>query len=455
MRTQLVLLGGLLAGVLAGQAAPAAAAMVEVCTGPQPTTCVALNMGGSSAGTGFATQVPLNILDQIPNFPNHYVNGVTGSITAGKLHVWTGTRGGVPTIIRYSATGSSDGVLKLQQFVANAASNMTHLDHTSAAGCNAAVLLTRPSDGKQYYEVTDCTATTVQPSTLGASDVHGASFHQVGPITAIVKPLDQSMLTSVQAAIVPFKFVLGAGVRRNVGGVLVNVDSLTRTEIEGLLSRNVTKWSQIGLVADDDLNNVADAPEPDLTLCLRRAGSGTKAALDETVMKDVTEISAGSSSLTNSAPGVYFGTSTQDVQDCVRGNTDFAPIRPAHKLAIGYLDADANVGATGTSITPGYDVKLNGLLANDPSLTDPKVNLKCGKYLYWVGWRLNYRTADDPGISASQDALIQAFVTDAQNPATIALLPAGAFWLAPVDMYVFKNTDAGPIQWKPGAHPCS
>jgi hypothetical protein len=45
-------------------------------------------MGGSSAGTGYATQVPLNLLDQdnpatllVDETPIHYVNGVVGGIT--------------------------------------------------------------------------------------------------------------------------------------------------------------------------------------------------------------------------------------------------------------------------------------------------------------------------------------------------------------------------------------
>src|SRR4029077_16010755 len=110
-------LGALMAGVL-WMNVGAALAQVEQCPGPQPTTCVPLNGGGSSAATPFMTQVPLNLLDQAPDFPIHYVNrGSTGppAFAAGRLHVWTGTRSGTPTILRYSATGSSDGILKLQQ----------------------------------------------------------------------------------------------------------------------------------------------------------------------------------------------------------------------------------------------------------------------------------------------------------------------------------------------------
>ena len=453
------------AGLLAvvGLSGSAHAAATEVCTGPQPTACVQLNMGGSSAGTGFATQVPLNLLDQdnpgtpADETPIHYVNGVIGSITSGKLHVWTGTRAGVPTIVRYVATGSSDGVKRLQQPVANSLSNMNFLNHTGTTGCSAPALLTRPADGKQYYEMTGCTfGISALPVTLGASDVHGNSFHQTGPAIPLTKvsPLDQSMLTSVQAAIVPFKFVLGTAVKMvnpvtgDVPGVndLLNVDSLSHDEIQSLLSRQpgALDWKSFGLVGDVNGDGDADATAP-VTLCLRSAGSGTKASLDETVMLTTSETPNGSTNLTNPASGVYFGTSTQDVRDCVGGNV--AAGRPAHPLAIGYLDADA-------SVPNGYDVRMDGRHANDLTLADPKSNIKCGKYKYWVGWRLNYRTTDDPDISPAQDALILDFVNSASLPSTTDLLPAGAYWVSPNDMYVSKNADAGPVLWNNAANPC-
>jgi len=326
-------------------------------------------------------------------------------------------------------------------------SNMTYLDHTGLVGCSAATLKTRTSDGRQYYEYTGCTATTVQPMTMGMADVAGSSFHQVGPITTVVKPLDQSMLNSTQVAIVPWQFIVGEHVKKNVGGVLMPVVGLSRTEIEGIFSRNVTDWSQVGLVTDVTTPGTPDATSP-ITLCIRAAGSGSKAALDETVMKDATETPTGSTNLTLAADGVYFGSSTQDVQDCMRGNAGLG--RPAHPRGIGYVDADVSVATA-----PAYPVQLNGFFANDTSLTDPKQNVRCGKYLYWAGERLNTRNYADPGITADITALANDFITDTSTASTIALLPAGAFWVAGTDMYVTKNADAGPISWKPGAHPCA
>lgn len=443
-----------------GSVQPAAtpAAAVEQCGGSQPTTCVQLNGGGSSAATPFMTQVPLNILDQSPNLPIHYVNGVIASpsITSGKLHVWTGTRGGTGTIIRYSATGSSDGIKKLQQVTSNALSIMHYLDHIASTCTTGPTLETRSSDGAQWYEYTGCDTVVDLPMTMGMADVGGKSFHQSGPFGVNVLPLDDSMLTVTSTAIVPWSFILGANVKKDDGfGNLVPVTTLSRTQIEAIFSRNVTDWRQVGLVTDVTTTGTPDASSP-ITLCLRAAGSGSKAAFDETVMKDAIETGFGLTDLTNTAPGVYFGSSTQDVRDCMQGNSGAG--RPAHTRGIGYVDAD--VGVLGSGATPFYPIALNGLLANDTGLSDPKVNIKCGSYLYWAGERMNVRNYSDPGIdggalTGDQHDLADAFITNSSSAAAIALMPAGDFWVASSEMYVSKVNDAGPVLYKTGPHPCN
>jgi len=554
---QLAVAGGLLAGLVSMSAMPASAATPlpdagEVfCTGAQPTTCVPLNGGGSSAATPFMTQVPLNLLDQAPDLPNHYVNAdiAVPAITAGKLHVWTGKRAGTPTIIRYSATGSSDGILRLQNATTNASSLMHYLDHLAGSCATGPTLKTR-SDGKQWNEYTGCNTIVAGdlPETMGMADVAGSSFHQVGPFPTAVKALDQSMLTSTQASIVPWQFIVGEHVKKDIGVPpahnLVPVTGLSRTEIEGIFSRNVTDWSQVGLVTDVTTPGTPDASSP-ITLCLRTAGSGSKAGLDETTMKDATETQFGSTNLTLAADGVYFGTSTQDVQDCMRGNSGNG--RPAHPRGIGYVDADVSVVTP-----PAYPVHLNdipasniiqygtstqgtalpdpapynttttlydlttynssndgvsnilrnkfapGALVGDfvvitggtnagqvatitantasqltfapafpvasdqttsyrivPDQSDSKITVRCGQYLYWAGERMNVRNYADPGVTAAMSALNTDFITSSSTSATIALLPAGQFWVAGSDMYVTKNADAGPILWKAGAHPCA
>lgn len=490
-----------------------ASAQVESCDPLNLANCVELNMGGSSAGTGFATTVPLLLLAQPPaaDAPLHYVNGALAvpttpsatTITANRLHVWTGRDKNDTTkrvIIRYSATGSSDGVNKPNNYTAApgaginlGAGEMHFLDH-NGGGCGAFAALNKNIDVNgngvidagetfSYFEATGCGGAAAgvnqgaikQQVELGAADVHGSSFHQTGG--ASVSPLDQSALDSVQAAIVPFKFVLGKGVKKvNPAGGLMNVSTLSRTEIEWLLSTSGVspdfKWSTLGLVADADGDGVADVPEPPITRCIRRAGSGTKAALDETVMKDVNESAIGTLDLTDPTPtaNTYFGLSTQDVQDCVSGRdlnedgiADFpndalatTGDRPPHPLAIGYLDADAFIPDSPTPFgdadldAEGYDVALDGKHANDPALPgDPRLNILCGKYLYWVGWRLNshQNLSTFGGVTADMVALKNAFVAGA------SATKVNDFWATIPEMKVFKNADAGPVFWKAGAHP--
>ena len=420
---------------------------------------VVVNMGGASAGTPFATEVPLNLCDGPPAaLPNHYVNGPMGSptITTGKLHVWTCTRGGSSIIIRYSATGSSDGVKKLQQPEANALSNMNFLNHTALTGCTGPTLKTRPSDSKQYNEYTGCTNGPISlPVNVGWSDVGGSSFGQTGPITTIVKALDDSQLVSTQAAIVPFSFVMGNGVQKVTGGTVQGkVTSLSHYQVEALLSRQVTDWRQLGLGtatvnADGSAAAVGTAADPTspVSLCLRTAGSGTKAALDQTVMLTATETPAGSTVLTNPADGVYFGTSNQDVADCIVGNT--AASRPAHTKAFGYMEADQAsvlVDSPAVGVAKGYEVRMDGFKARDLALANPKENLVCGKWKYWVGERIN--TRNPASADAATNTLILDLIANASDPNTINILPAGAFWTAPGTMNVFKNADKGPVNFK-------
>lgn len=409
----------------------AGALMVAGWAGIAQAQTVELNVGGSSAGRNFATDVPLNLCDAAP-LPNRYSTADNNKIT------WVCNRGGSPIIIRYSATGSSDGVNKLLQPAANPASNMLFLDHSLTTGCTGPVVVIRPSDGKQYNNTTGCnnTNTVSLPTHMGASDVQGASFHQSGPVGTSVTPLDDSTLNSVQTAIVPFSLFVGKGVVRDVAGAPGGqIGGLSRMEIEAIFNRNVTDWKRLGFgTVTDAAPGVLEATSP-IVLCLRNAGSGTKAAFDETVMINANETSVGSTS-------VIFSSSSSGVLTCLSTN----------RRSIGYMDSDAvvNFNPGGSQAGNAYPIRIDGGLANDPSLTDPKRDLKCGKYPYWAGWRLNRRTTSE-GVGI--DALAQAFVDNAGLQTTIGIIPTGAYWASDEEMAVSKNQDRGPIAWKAGSHP--
>jgi len=392
-----------------------------------------LNAGGSSAGRNFATDVPLNLCDAAP-LPNRF------STADGNKITWTCNRGGLPVIMRYSATGSNDGVNKLLQPTSNPASNMLFLDHTLTTGCTGPTLTTRPSDSKQYNNTTNCNnANTISlPVHMGASDVQGASFHQTGPIGTSVTPLDDSTLNSVTVAIVPFSLYVGKGVvRLNAAGDAPAgpISGLSRLEVERIFSGSVTDWQQLGFgTVTDGLPTTLEATSP-IILCQRNAGSGTKATFDETVMINATETSIANASH-------QFFSSTSGVLGCVATN----------RRAIGYMDSDQVVAFNplGAQAGNAYTVRLDGGLAHDPSLTDPKRDLKCGKYAYWAGWRLNRRTTSE-GVDI--DALAQAYVDNANLQATIGIIPTGAYWASDEEMFVSKNVDKGPLIFKVGAHP--
>jgi ABC-type phosphate transport system substrate-binding protein len=462
---------------------------------------VTVRAGGASAGTPFATEVPLNLCDAVadhtdPNVPRLYINGSmtgivpgqTGTLTNGKILIWRCKRASVDVRMAYSATGSGDGILKLLQPESDPASNMNFFNEDTAT-CNPPVNKTRPSDGKLYVERSNCAAGTTAvalPINVGWSDVFGTTFGQTGPPTAFILPQDQSSLSSAQVAIVPFAMVLGNGVvevDRTTTPPTVKgpVKSLSQLQVESIFSEGVTNWWQLGIgtaaictgagtphagctgsggmapagspLEDPSMSNTTLSK---ISRCMRRAGSGTKAAYDATVMQIGTETPFGSSNLANAADGNYFGTSNQDIRDCIAGNTSTSPVRAAHPRAVGYMEADqahqlvttANPGSTQPG---GYIVRLDGYLAVDTQYgalgtLAAKNDLVCGLFQYWVGERFNTRNP------ASADAdvvnLIDAYRASASAAGTIAIVPAGAWWTAPGDMNVTKTDDRGPLTFK-------
>jgi hypothetical protein len=408
-----------------------AGAMALVGLAGTANAAVELNVGGSSAGTNFATDVPLNLCDASP-LPERY------SSANKKMVTWSCKRGAVDHIIRYAATSSKDGILKLQVLASNSASNLNFLDHTLTAGCTGPTLTTRTSDSKQYNNTTGCSDanTIAAPVILGAVDVQGASFHQSGGGT--VTPLDDSSgagIASTKTAVVPFSIFVGKGVVKldSLGtGPNGPIDGLSRLQLEQILAHSVTDWRTLGYGTVTDANpTVLEATSP-IGICGRAAGSGTKATLDETIMINATETPLFET----------FNTGTADVVICMTGN----------RKSIGYMDADQLVTfqTAGTNFGTAYPVRVDGGLAYDASLTDPKRDLKCGRYPYWAAWRLNKRTSSE---GSDIDLVRDAFITNAGLQTTISIIPTGAFWASDEEMFVSKIDDRGPLNWKAGAHP--
>jgi len=419
-----------------------------------------MNGTGASAGTPFASFVPLLLCDNTT--AHHYVNGAWGGFAAGSQHVWTcnrTTNSVGSMIIRYHGTRSSDGPNKTKAAFNGGGDHAVQLDINNLTGCSAVTTLT--TGGRTYTEQTGClNVATVStfPTAYGFSDVRGSSFHQSGPPGSFINPISETGLTRVVAAITPFDIVLGNGVvQPNSAGTAVAgpVTALSRTQVEAIFSQASTfDWKQLGLATCAPTGGVMCAPgtavdaSSPIDLCLRNSGSGTKASFDEEVMKDATETAVGVPLNTTDVHGVFFGGSNGNVRDCIKGGGSGAGATLAHPNAAGYMETDQAFTAE-TSGTPGlYRVKLNGYTAYDVTKTERRCNIINGQHLYWSNQNMYRRSGANPMGDSVLQQLVVDFMTTAALTSTVAALPAGAFWIDEATMNVSKVADAGPILWK-------
>jgi ABC-type phosphate transport system substrate-binding protein len=449
-------------------AAASALSLGPLTTGAGAATVI--NGAGASAGNPLGSTVPVLLCDQSPT-PEVHINGtIVGppAYSSGRMASWKCKRNGEDIIIRYHGSASANGIQKIRPPINDAAATEVQINEEDLTGCVGPVL--KNFRGRDYNEYTGCQALLVGggtgiPSHYGLSDVRGATFNQTGPFpTHVVKPEDEADLVRVPAGITPFDIVLGTGVvQPTTDGTAVAgpVQTLSRLQVEQLVSRQVTDWRQIGLATCTGANYVNKemcAPGSPLdatsaaTVCHRAAESGTKAAFDATVMKDVGENIFGTLlPTTNSNPGAYFGISNSEVRDCIRGVTG---ISPNHPTAIGYMEAEQAIAAalTGPNGRPQnlYRTKLNGYLSYDltagPDVApwlERKKNVICGRHLYWSTQNMYRRPDTAPNITAAELALLQAYL--AEVPGNINFIPAGRYWVQLSDMNVSKNADPGPV----------
>jgi ABC-type phosphate transport system substrate-binding protein len=506
--------------ILAGLASIAGVAMSA-----QAQTVV--NIAGASAAKPFVEEVPVTLCDNptgpAPTLvvgataPRVFMDGSLGSagnrLANSKFITWVceATNGnvGLPSIVvRYQSTGSSAGIDKPNAFptVNNdgvtpnpAAREVYVLENTASCGAPTTELdaLGRT---RQFYP--SCTQFSPSPTAnpagalvvnLGVSDVAATSFNQTSvgwnagvSSSIVVGPRADGNITSSRPVVVPFSIVLGSAVKviNPAGGSVIGpVRNLTQLQIEALFSRNVTRWTQFnGIGADTNGDGVVNGSDNQtIILCQRRAGSGTKAAFDQTLMKEASEhtgaipANSGSFNLTlgtptspSTGPTTLSGISNSDVRDCVQGNASptipsndpfpFPGVRPAHPTAAAYMEAEQ---AATVSPAAGYVVAVDGgkALRNDsfnghvPPVEEAvyvgneKENVRCGKQQYWVFEAFNTRNV--PPASANEQILINAFLTQAESPSVINNLPnVGRYWVSPAEMHVTKNADKGPVNWK-------
>ena len=487
----------------------------------------ALNIAGASAAKPFVEETPITLCDNptgpAPTLvggsqaPRIFMDGALGPVgnrlANSKFITWVceATNGnvGLPSIVvRYQSTGSSDGIDKPNAFptvnndgvTANPVARQVYVLE-NAASCGApTVEVDALGRTKQYFP--SCTQFSPNPNTnaagafvvnMGVSDVAASSFGQSstgwlnnapqGTIT--VGPRPDGNITSSRPVVVPFSIVLGSAVKAinpTSGSVISPVRNLTQLQVEAIFSRNITRWNQLsGIGADTNNDGTVNASDNQtIMLCLRRAGSGSKAAFDQTLMKDASEhtgsgfnsasfnMTLGTPSSPTAGPTTLFGISNSDVRDCIQGNPNptipsndpfpFPGARPAHNTAAAYVEAEQ---AATVNPAAGYVVAVDGGKArrNDdlnghvpPTqetvyMGNEKENVRCGKFQYWVFEAFN--TRNTPPAAPSEQILINAFLTQAQNPSVINNLPnVGRYWVSPLEMHVTKSADKGPVNWK-------
>jgi len=414
---------------------------------------IVINGAGASAGRQFAGGIPVSMcLDTTAGAPKpvHLRNSTTDS--GSDRHTWicnvTYTHStdpsisftNQPVIIRYSASESGDGFVRLTGQYGTAQTAPYIIDTSTCTGpVNVAIARPGfPGDATiEFDEYSGCSQQTLQNVNFGMSDVRASAFGQTGPVGVSFPPAGQPpveegpTLTSEPIAALPFSMFIGDGVydRTGPGGTPGSqVTNLTREQVETMFNRNVRTWDGLGYGALATLGNPGGgfAADQSIFLCMREAGSGSKAAFDQTMMVLLPEVVAAD---VNGGATDYNATSSL-VRTCIQNN----PTR-----TIGYLNAE-------TVVTNAHPVSLNGFLAFDPTGSTQfakKRATSCARYVFWTDSRVTRRVAQD---GTNENNLIRAWA-DAGKTRTNDV-PSGSHWVSQNEMNVQKSVDKGPMTWK-------
>jgi len=511
MKTSMAILAGLAS--LAGVAASANAQTV-------------VNIAGASAAKPFVEEVPVTLCDNPTGpgptlkpgapTPKIFMDGAAGPaqnrLANSKFITWvcqsTNVTGLTDIVIRYQSTGSGDGIRKVNEkpllpdSSPNPAARQVYVLE-NAATCGAPITeVDALGRTREFYP--SCTSFSPNPGTnpggafvvnLGVSDVAPSSYGQISqmsPTQIVSFPVQaDDNLTLVRPVVTPFSIVLGSAVKvvngTNVATSTDNpmgrVRNLTQLQIEAIFARNVTRWNQFsGIAADTNGDGIIDGNDNQtIILCTRRATSGTKAAFQQTLMKNHKEhtgqspanslsfnLTLGTPATPTAGPTNLAGISNNDVRDCVQGNPTptipsndpfpFPGARLAHPTAAAYMEAEQ---AATTNPAAGYIVAVDGGKARRHDTVNgqeniaseaiydgnEKENLRCGKFQYWTLQALTKR--NDPPATVNENILIDGYVASSQSPTIINNLPnVGRYWASPADMHITKAQDPGPVNWK-------
>jgi hypothetical protein len=210
------------------------------------------------------------------------------------------------------------------------------------------------------------------------------------------------------------------GTNNGTCGAAASITNITRLQATLLFSGQVPTWDYLGQYF---------TAQP-VVLCLRHAGSGTHATLDNAVMT-AGQTGWGSSLVQTQdpvgPPVIWFNNASADEMACVNGDTTSATTGSLIG-AVGYSDADAGPAAN------TVEVKYNGMFPVRSAMRD-------GLYDFYAIAHYYTNNSND----AAHNTLATNMVIWAENPANMA--PAKAnYWATVAEMNYIKASDtAYPI----------
>jgi ABC-type phosphate transport system substrate-binding protein len=431
----------------------------QYCTTTLPVAAIAPAVNGN----GYVIQYKTALGNTIKN---GVVTGTNCGTASGKPAI-PGSTDNFLTL-RYSGFGSGEGITTMTK--------TAPLDPEFAAGCNIALgerrqapagLTANNTMAATATLATYQAATVCKPVNIGTSDVAFDQFTQTADdsivsatgLNTIVAFPPFAAPTGVdnKTLAVPFAFYVNPGVKayhcvastdvltgtgKHTGGVCTpsglasiaanteqcstgsvcettasTIDNISRLQASILYSGQILDWNELG----------GYFPANPVKICLRKPGSGTHVAFDETVMRAAAKNDWGvgynqlaNNDLGNLMPFTSFNGSTTDMKNCLSGTEGL--LTPAGAVvpftgAIGYMDADNADAAT------YVQVKYNGVKPN-------RTNVRNGAYeFYTIGH-----------MYAENTPLANAVVAFVQNPANV---PSGKakYWASVNEMIFARGND--------------
>jgi len=407
-----------------------------------------MNIVGSTHGQAYqgvsnpaagqaAASIPLSLCDVGGPTPERYQNAAnitdltvpSITIPAGNIVVWRCTVGGVPNFLfRYTGGFSAMAYGNIK-----AALNSPESMYTSVVpggtGCTAVAgnPKTDPGTGRQYNSFTGCSQKLLVSADFATSDTKGSAFKtsmcdQAGNCAQTI--LDVGV-TSFPITATAFAAIVGNGVQqchptdKSANGKI----SLTRVQVEAIMSGAIATWNQLGYCVYNVVPHVpADATvgagsgdmapigtpfnasvDQSIVTCSRPVDAGTRIIYDSVFQKDVDQISFGTVGPPFTGGTNYLAPTVADGLACVQGRAA-APSSPANMNGLTYNRADEaaspllfGVGNVGR-MRGGYPVAVDGVLPNnylapavlanptDAERAAAQKEFRCGRYLFWADW---------------------------------------------------------------------